>query len=71
MHDIELAIDRGRAAPELSAPEEKKAGLANIELMVSNVANQSCTASDAGGTLKQLKDFNAFLERAAMALESR
>ncbi|MEJ2459841.1 MAG: hypothetical protein P8Y58_17565 [Novosphingobium sp.] len=71
MHDIDLAVERGQAAPALSAAEQKKAGLANLELLVSRVADQACSRSDGGGTLKQIKDFNAFLERAAAVLESR
>lgn len=71
MHDIDLAVERGQAAPELSPAEQKKADLANLELMISRVADQACTRSDGGGTLKQIKEFNAFLERAAAVLERR
>ncbi|KXH65079.1 AT hook domain-containing protein [Colletotrichum salicis] len=71
MHDIELAVERGRAAPELSPAEKKTAELANLEILISRITDQACTHSDMGGTLKQVKDFNAFLERAAVALEGR
>ncbi|KAL2023236.1 hypothetical protein VTK56DRAFT_3359 [Thermocarpiscus australiensis] len=71
MHDIDLAVERGQAAPELSPAEQKKADLANLELLISRVADQACTRSDGGGTLKQLREFNAFLERAAAVLERR
>ncbi|OLN81695.1 hypothetical protein CCHL11_06952 [Colletotrichum chlorophyti] len=71
MHDIDLAVERGRAAPELTPAENKKAELANLEILISRITDQACTQSDTGGALRQIKDFNAFLERAALALESR
>lgn len=70
MHDIELAIDQGRSAPEPTAKEQKLAELANLELLVSRVADQACVGEGGGGILKQIRDFNAFLERAATALET-
>ncbi|KAK3694588.1 hypothetical protein B0T22DRAFT_452860 [Podospora appendiculata] len=71
MYDIDLAVERGQAAPELTPAEQKKADLASLELLISRVSDQVCTRSDGGGTLKQIRDFNAFLERAATALEAR
>ena len=71
MHDIDLAVEKGRAAAELSPAEQKKADLANLELLVSRVADQASSRSHGGGTLKQIKEFNAFLERAAAVLEGR
>ncbi|KAK8016363.1 hypothetical protein PG993_014552 [Apiospora rasikravindrae] len=71
MHDIELAIDHGRSAPELTPSEQKMAELANLELLVAQVASQACAGGDGSGNLKQIHDFNAFLERAAAALEMR
>ncbi|KAK0668300.1 hypothetical protein QBC41DRAFT_322069 [Cercophora samala] len=71
MHDIDLAVEKAQAAPELSAAEQKRADLANLELLVSRVADQASSKSDGGGTLKQIKEFNAFLERAAAAMEKR
>ncbi|KAJ8129678.1 hypothetical protein O1611_g3951 [Lasiodiplodia mahajangana] len=71
MDDIELAIENGRMAPELGPKEEKMAELANLDLLISQITNQVSVAGDGGGTLKQIKDFNMFLERAAVALEGR
>ncbi|KAK3329593.1 hypothetical protein B0H66DRAFT_526976 [Apodospora peruviana] len=71
MHDIDLAVERGQAAPALSAAEQKKADLAGLELLISRVTDQVCPHSDTGGTLKQIRDFNALLERAAGVLEGR
>lgn len=71
MHDIDLAVEHGQAAPELSAADQKMADLANLELLISRVADQASSRSDVGGTLKQIKDFNAFLERSAAALAGR
>ncbi|TFB06760.1 Protein MNN4 [Trichoderma ghanense] len=71
MHDVDLAVEQGREAPELSRAAQKEAELANLELLVSRVSEQASSSSFTGGILKQVKDFNSFLERAAMALESR
>ena len=71
MHDIDLAVERGQAAPELTTAEQKKADLANLELLMSRVADQACTTGDGGGLLGQIKSFNAFLERTAAVLEGR
>lgn len=71
MHDIDLAIDKGLSAPALSPAQEKEAELANLELLISRVADQACSNSDAGGALRQVREFNSFLERAAAVLEGR
>ncbi|KAL6892563.1 hypothetical protein HDV57DRAFT_187040 [Trichoderma longibrachiatum] len=71
MHDVELAVEQGREAPELSRAAQKEAELANLELLMSRVSEQASSSSFTGGILKQVKDFNSFLERAAIALESR
>ncbi|KAI2622574.1 hypothetical protein GGR54DRAFT_599070 [Hypoxylon sp. NC1633] len=71
MDDIDLAIENGKSAPDLHSKEQKTAELANLELLIDRVAGQASSASDGGGSLKQIKDFNAFLERAAAALERR
>ncbi|KAM0455398.1 hypothetical protein ACHAPV_000698 [Trichoderma viride] len=71
MHDVELAVEQGREAPELSRAAQKEAELANLELLVSRVSEQASSSSFTGGILRQVRDFNSFLERAAMALESR
>lgn len=68
MHNFELAIEQGRAAPDLSATDQKMADLANLELMISRTVEQACTRGPSGGALKQIKSFNAFLERAAAVL---
>lgn len=71
MHDVDLAIERGEAAPPLSAAELKVAELANLELAISRIADQASSKSYVGGSLNQIKSFNAFLERTAAVLESR
>ncbi|KUI58157.1 hypothetical protein VP1G_05425 [Cytospora mali] len=68
MHDIDLAIEQGLAAAELSVKDQKTADLSNLELLVSRVTEQACSVSPSGGTLKQIRSFNAFLERAAAVL---
>ncbi|KAK3397925.1 hypothetical protein B0T20DRAFT_235700 [Sordaria brevicollis] len=71
MHDIDLAVERGHAAPELSPSEQKMADLANLEFLISRISGEVCNKGNEGGTLKQIKEFNAFLERAASVLEGR
>ena len=71
MHDIDLAVEKGVNAGPLSATEQSQAELANLEFVIGRVAEQACSKSAQGGTLKQIRDFNAFLERAAAALEGR
>ncbi len=71
MHDIDLAIEKGEAAPELSRAQQKLAELANLELLVSQVTDHACSRSSGGGAHKQLKDFNDFLERTAEILERK
>lgn len=71
MNDLDLAVDRGKDAPELSRAAQKQADLANLELLIARVSDQASSASSTGGMLRQVTDFNAFLERAALALEAR
>lgn len=71
MHDIDLAVERGHAAPELSPAEQKMADLANLEFLISRISGEVCNKGTDGATLKQIKEFNAFLERAASVLEGR
>ncbi|KAI0443211.1 hypothetical protein F4803DRAFT_550312 [Xylaria telfairii] len=71
MDDIELAVENGRMAPELNPKEQKRAGLANLDVLISQITNQVSVRGEGGGTLKQIKDFNLFLERVAVALEGR
>ncbi|KAI0545810.1 hypothetical protein F4679DRAFT_559868 [Xylaria curta] len=71
MDDIELAVENGKMAPELNPKEQKRAELANLDLLISQITNQVSVTGEGGGTLKQIKDFNMFLERVAVALEGR
>ncbi|CAM1504597.1 Fc.00g021880.m01.CDS01 [Cosmosporella sp. VM-42] len=71
MHDVDLAIEQGRDTPELSRAEQKQAELANLEFLVSRISDEASSTSPTGGILNQVRDFNTFLERAAVALESR
>ncbi|EGX96442.1 triadin, putative [Cordyceps militaris CM01] len=71
MHDIDLAVEQGRDAADLSSRARKEAELGNLELIISQVAQQASSNGPTGGLLHQIQDFNAFLERAATVLESR
>ncbi len=66
VHDIELAIDLGKTS-QLDGKDD----MIGTELLLKRVADEVSNKGDVGGILKQIKEFNAFLERAALALESR
>lgn len=68
MHNIDLAIEQGQAAPEPSPKQQKMAELANLELIISRIAEQACSNGPGGGALNQIASFNAFLERTATVL---
>jgi hypothetical protein len=70
IHDIELAIERGKQQHPRD-PAEGAVEMTGVELLLKRVAGEVSSKSDAGGLLKQIRDFNAFLERAAVALETR
>ncbi|KAI0810267.1 hypothetical protein GGR55DRAFT_678863 [Xylaria sp. FL0064] len=71
MDDIELAIENGKMAPELNPKEQRMAELANLDILIAQMTNQVSAAGEGGGALRQIKEFNMFLERAAIALEGR
>ena len=71
MHNIDLAVEQGRNAPDLSTSKQKQAEIANLELLISQISEEASSASSTGGILSQVRTFNNFLERAAQALESR
>lgn len=70
MNDVEVAVEQGHEAAQLSDRANKEAELPNLELLIAQVSENASSASSSGGLLNQLRDFNAFLERAAHALES-
>ena len=41
------------------------------DLLLKRVSNEVSNKGDSGGMLRQIKQFNAFLERVALALEGR
>ncbi|OAA63892.1 hypothetical protein ISF_04601 [Cordyceps fumosorosea ARSEF 2679] len=71
MHDIDLAVEQGRDAADLSSRARKEAELGNLELTISQLAEQVSSNGSTGGLLRQVQDFNAFLERAAAVLGTR
>ncbi|PSR79799.1 hypothetical protein BD289DRAFT_86009 [Coniella lustricola] len=68
MHDIDLAIEQGYAAAEPTPKEQQNAELANLELIISQIAEQVYSSGPGGGALNQIVSFNAFLERTAAVL---
>ncbi len=70
---MELAIERGRTQQQASngSTAADAASGDELELFLRTVADKASSASSGGGLLHQVKDFNAFLERAATMLENR
>jgi hypothetical protein len=68
LHDIELAVERCKAIPSFSSDGPPKL---ELSYLLQTVADQVSSQSGNGGILAQVKDFNDFLERAALALEGR
>lgn len=66
--DIEIAVERGRehAAADVDGEPVKLTGM---ELLLKRVAGEVSGASDEGGILKQIREFNGFLDRALGILE--
>ncbi|KAH8650534.1 hypothetical protein BGZ60DRAFT_462355 [Tricladium varicosporioides] len=64
-HDIELAVDRGKSQ------HDDGNETTGIEVLLKRMASTVSTKGSSGGVLQQIKDFNGFLERAALALESK
>ncbi|TAQ91196.1 hypothetical protein B7494_g483 [Chlorociboria aeruginascens] len=70
IHDVELAVEFGKAKQARDSIKEA-VEMTGLELLLKRISSEASTKSDSGGILKQVKEFNAFLERAALALESR
>ena len=70
VHDIEWAIEMGKSN-QTPAEINRSTDLTGTELLIKRVAGEVSNKGDSGGILKQIKDFNAFLERAALALEAK
>jgi len=60
-------LERGKAQ-SLPKDENEKTG---IEFVLKRLAGEASNKADGGGVLRKIKDFNAFLERAALSLEAR
>lgn len=69
IHDIEMAIEMGKSAQN-SVELDDSPDMVGTELLVKRVAGEVSDKGDSGGILRQIKEFNAFLERAALALEA-
>lgn len=69
MHDIDLAVEQGRNEGDLSSRARKEANLGNLELLISQVADQASNNGLTGGLLHQVRNFNVVLERTAAALD--
>ncbi len=73
LHDIELAVERGRTQQQAQTDTHSGDGViaGGLELRLQTVAATASSSSSGGGLLNQVKQFNAFLENAATALEGR
>ena len=70
IHDIELAIERGERTSSDNS-DEPGTHFASVELKLKRVAELASNKGNGGGILAQIKQFNAFLERSALALEAK
>ena len=71
MHDIELAVERGQTSEPIDDSIIQTPDISSIEILLKRMAGEVSNKGDQGGLLKQIRDFNGFLERAAFALETR
>ncbi|TVY23084.1 hypothetical protein LHYA1_G007963 [Lachnellula hyalina] len=70
VYDIEMAVERGRATePRTTADGSIEKG--GLDILLKRVAGEVSNEGHSGGILQRIKNFNAFLERAASALESK
>ncbi|PBP27635.1 AT hook domain-containing protein [Diplocarpon rosae] len=69
VHDIELAVALGKSAQNRAVDHADD--MTGTEHLLKRVAGEVSNKGDSGGVLRQIKEFNAFLERAALALEGR
>lgn len=69
IHDIEMAVDLGKQRQDQNA--DQSTDFVGIEVLLKRLAGEVSNKGDSGGLLNQVREFNAFLERAAIALESR
>ncbi|KAH8598333.1 hypothetical protein B0O99DRAFT_592212 [Bisporella sp. PMI_857] len=68
IHDVELAVEQGMVNQVMINEPVRKTG---IELLLKRIATEVSNKGDSGGFLAHIKNFNDFLERAAIALETR
>lgn len=64
-----MAIDLGKQRQNDS--DDQSTEMIGTEVLLKRVAGEVSNNSDSGGILRQVKEFNAFLERAALALEAK
>jgi len=70
LHDIEVAIDRGKEH-NMQDADDARIDWQSTELQYTKVAEMASVEGNGGGLLAYLRSFNAFLERSALALEAR
>ncbi|CCU74866.1 putative AT hook domain-containing protein [Blumeria hordei DH14] len=69
LHNVELATDIARG--NISKSTDKKPEIRSIEFLLKKLSQDVSTKSSSGGILRRVKEFNEFLERAAVSLEKR
>jgi hypothetical protein len=65
-----LAVEIGKTTETRHEPSHT-VEMAGIEVLLKRVAGKASSKGGSVGMLRQIKDFNSFLERAALVLESR
>lgn len=69
LHDIELAVQRGRAQQDNGSDEGNRNGN-GLEVLIQDVV-ATVSSAKGPGLLDRVKGFNAYLERAVSAMNAR
>lgn len=69
LHDIELAVQRGRAQQDNDSDDGDR-GANGLDVLIHDVA-ATVSSANGPGLLDQVKRFNAYLERALLAINAR
>jgi len=64
-HDIDLAIDRGRAFSRDEPGKDGPLDLAGLEILLKGLSGEVCAEGTNGGMLNRIKSFNSLLEKVA------
>lgn len=69
VQDLELAVEHCSSLPQMTETVDMQP--VPLSMRLSSIAAQASSKAPGGGILAKVKRFNAFLERAALALEGK